>query len=262
MRIGRAVCSAPLELVLRFRLKLVLVQTRSGRMHRAHDPQIRYARCFPDHRDLALALDGAQRVDEGIEILNLRFGRGLHEFEPERLLAAGPAVPRIIMIQLREQLSVVGGCTPEHLGTKRRQQRPALLRNLRQHSVQIRARAHGRNANRSSTVLAGIESSGPVFGTDVEFLDRQKEDHGLAGASIQERDRARLRHAGEIVELIALPKRLFSRTLRRSLQDGDAVPRSCRRDARAEPQTHPPGRCCETRVGPCSTCAVRAQQQA
>src|SRR5207245_11530662 len=76
-------------------VELVLVLSRFGRAHPPDERQAREARRAPDQRDLARALDQAQRVERGREVRNRQVRESLAEPRDEVPGAGRAAVPGI-----------------------------------------------------------------------------------------------------------------------------------------------------------------------
>ena len=74
-----------LEDVVADRFDLVLVHPRPGRAHGLHHSHTGDSRGFADQRDLARALDEAQRIDERIEILDSSDGAAARTLSMNRV---------------------------------------------------------------------------------------------------------------------------------------------------------------------------------
>ena len=221
--VRRAVGAVLLEHELGVGLQLVLVHARPRVAHRFHDAEAGDARRLADDGDLPRALDGAQRVEDRIEILraptcgaaafSFWTNCSSREMRPSHgsLFVAAPA-PRDRSTTPRRgpragtacrspvRRAVSSGSSFANSSRGSTASTPSDLR-------RVLARATGRAVH-------------PLLAPLVVRLQEQRR---LFRAPVDHRDRARLDDAGEVEELVVLPQRLLAGPLGRALQDRDAV---------------------------------------
>src|SRR5207253_664664 len=108
-KIGRAIRPVFLVDVLCVGLQFVLFHTRAGIAHGFDDAEPGDARSFADDGDLARTLDGAQLVQNRIQILDFGFGRGGFHVRNESLLARAAAVPGVVPGGTGQGRRIAGG---------------------------------------------------------------------------------------------------------------------------------------------------------
>ena len=121
-----------------------------------------------------------------------------------------------------------GGSASAHLRTKRGVDGPALLGDARQHAYQRIASDHSIDAGNGGS-LGARSKVGPVVAL---APGRLEEEGGLFRAPVEDEDGARHLDAGEVEELVVLPKGDLRRHLGRAMQDGHAIADG-REDSRA-----------------------------
>ena len=185
--------------------------------------EARDARGFPDDRDLARALGAAQLVENRVEIAKLRLRRGRFQLVARTPLRARPPVPGIALRRRASATRIARPmrCSAPPAGTACRSRAPP---------APIAASTcvnSSRGSTASMPVAFTASSPGKRPGPYISFSRRSlrgfRNSVDRLRAAVDHQDGARLHHACQVEELVALAQRLFAGTLRGALQDGDAV---------------------------------------
>ena len=112
--VGRTVGAVLFENVLGIGLEFVLAHAGAGVAHRLDDAEAGDAGCLAQDGDLARALDGAELVEDRVEIGDGGLGSSLLEVRNEGLFAGRPAVPRVVLSGAGESRGVAGRGAAQH----------------------------------------------------------------------------------------------------------------------------------------------------
>ena len=209
-----------------------------GVPHGFHDTQAGQLRGLADDGDLACALDGAQPIEDRIEVPEVGLLRRGLQMREESLFPRRASIPRVGLRRVRQRDRVMRRGAAEHLWAEARVDRPPIVRDGFQGGGEHRARLHVVDANRSRRIRSRHQpgTEHPIDLPAPSLVVWHQEHRGALRTAVQDRQRAWLDHPRQVEKLVALPERLLAGPFCRALQHGDTVtdgvehPRAPRRE--------------------------------